>query len=159
MAINYYGTLNVGLPYVHPISPHISHLPAHICMHGRAQADWRPRPGVSEQMCQKFFPLIPAGTGRIVVVSSIACHLDKFGAAIRHEFQRADLRIDELSGMMERFLDAVRRGTSRDEGWARGYSTTKAADTALAAVLARDNPGTLINACCPGWQVTLSLAF
>ena len=47
-------------------------------------------------------------------------------------------------------------GTERRNGWPAqsSYSVSKACENALTAVLARENPGLTINACCPGWVST-----
>ena len=46
-------------------------------------------------------------------------------------------------------------GTERQHGWPQqAYSVSKACINALTAVLARENPGLIINACCPGWVST-----
>jgi len=36
----------------------------------------------------------------------------------------------------------------------QGYSVSKACVNAITAILARENPGLVINACCPGWVDT-----
>lgn len=36
----------------------------------------------------------------------------------------------------------------------QGYSVSKACVNAITAILARENPGLTINACCPGWVAT-----
>jgi carbonyl reductase 1 len=36
----------------------------------------------------------------------------------------------------------------------QGYSVSKACVNAITAILARENPGLIINACCPGWVDT-----
>lgn len=52
----------------------------------------------------------------------------------------------------------IRNGKSKESGWPGGYSAgyaaTKAAQTALTRILARENPNLLINCCCPGWVNT-----
>lgn len=34
------------------------------------------------------------------------------------------------------------------------YDVSKAAENAITMILARDNPGLLVNCCCPGWVDT-----
>lgn len=47
------------------------------------------------------------------------------------------------------------KGTESQNGWPRSpYGVSKAAVNAFTAILARQNPGLLINACCPGWVLT-----
>ncbi|KAL8709568.1 MAG: hypothetical protein Q9220_005660 [cf. Caloplaca sp. 1 TL-2023] len=51
--------------------------------------------------------------------------------------------------------EAANGGTESRSGWkSQAYSVSKAAMNAMTAVLARDNPGLTINACCPGWVDT-----
>ena len=51
--------------------------------------------------------------------------------------------------------DCANNGTERQHGWPQqAYSVSKACINALTAVLARENPGLVINACCPGWVST-----
>jgi len=46
-------------------------------------------------------------------------------------------------------------GLETQNGWPRkAYSISKACVNALTAVLARENEGLVINACCPGWVAT-----
>ncbi len=46
-------------------------------------------------------------------------------------------------------------GAEDRQGWPKqAYSVSKACINALTAVLAGENPGLLINSCCPGWVST-----
>ncbi|KAL8655631.1 MAG: hypothetical protein Q9226_002963 [Calogaya cf. arnoldii] len=48
--------------------------------------------------------------------------------------------------------ESVNNGNESRDGWkSQAYGVTKAATNAMTAVLARENPGLTINACCPGW--------
>jgi carbonyl reductase 1 len=50
---------------------------------------------------------------------------------------------------------SAKAGTAAQNGWPHsGYSVSKACINAMTAVLARENPDVLINACCPGWVAT-----
>lgn len=45
--------------------------------------------------------------------------------------------------------------TEKENGWPRHpYGVSKAGMNAFTAVLGREHPGLLINACCPGWVAT-----
>lgn len=100
------------------------------------------------KMCTNFLPLIPAG-GRIVIVSSTACHLRNFtGKEVGERISAPDLTREELTKLVERFAEG-------EEGWPMSaYCASKAAQTALAGVLAGERPDLTINACCPGWVDT-----
>lgn len=133
-------------------------------------------------MCKKFLPIMRPKTGRIVNVSSTVCHLNGFHSdELKKEISDPNLTIEHLNEMMERYKVSltrfyyspkielslrylhfeqrdIRNGKSKEGGWPRGYSagyaTTKAAETALTRILARENPNLLINCCCPGWVDT-----
>ncbi|KAF8542879.1 hypothetical protein BDD12DRAFT_936297, partial [Trichophaea hybrida] len=99
-------------------------------------------------VCKEFLPLIPAG-GRIVIISSIAGHLKHFTSeGLRRKISAGDLMVDRLDEMMREFEE-------RKEGWPKSaYCATKAAQNALAGILARDNPEVKVNSCYPGWVDT-----
>ncbi|KAL8995852.1 MAG: hypothetical protein Q9169_004504 [Polycauliona sp. 2 TL-2023] len=51
--------------------------------------------------------------------------------------------------------ESANNGTEKRDGWkSQAYGVSKAATNAMTAVLARENPGLTINACCPGWVDT-----
>lgn len=52
--------------------------------------------------------------------------------------------------------ECVRDGTEERNGWPpkSPYAVSKAAVNSFSAVLGRETPGLLINACCPGWVLT-----
>ena len=55
------------------------------------------------------------------------------------------------------FQQAVKNKNELDSGFGdkgQGYSVSKACVNAITAILARENPGLVINACCPGWVDT-----
>ncbi|MCJ1339224.1 hypothetical protein MMC09_004513 [Bachmanniomyces sp. S44760] len=66
-----------------------------------------------------------------------------------------DLSLDEVESMMADYLNCVEDGSAGRQGWPEGcYGTSKACINAITTILARDNPGLIINACCPGWFLT-----
>ena len=97
---------------------------------------------------EKLLPLIPPG-GRIVFVSSTAGHLNNFGSdRVRAQIANPNLTREGLTQLVARFADG-------EKGWPRSaYCASKAAQTALAGVLARERPDIAVNACCPGWVDT-----
>ncbi|KAI4238009.1 MAG: hypothetical protein L6R40_005820 [Gallowayella cf. fulva] len=145
---NYRGTLNVSGP--------------------RKTREWE---GKSErgQMCQIFIPLL-SKRGRIVNVSSTGSSLSGYSKEIQDRFRSPKMTLQDLEQMMNeyqvsaipanhsysenpefRFQEAANNGTESRNGWkSQAYGVTKAAENAMTAVLARDNPGLIINACCPG---------
>eukprot|EP01031_Cornospumella_fuschlensis_P033789 gene33789-40887_t len=106
---------------------------------------------------QALLPLLRKSSNpRIVNVASSAGHLRILKSKeLRDQFTSPDLTIDKLSAMMEEFVEAVESGRHAAEGWPNTcYGTSKLAVIALTQVLARENPGILVNACCPGYCAT-----
>ncbi|KAL6715510.1 hypothetical protein ACLMJK_006471 [Lecanora helva] len=115
-------------------------------------------------MCQTFIPLLRK-TGRIVNVSSTASSLNNYDGEIRNRFRSSDMTFDGLEKLMQEYQkwivfdlyeqQSANEGTESQHGWPpRAYSVSKACVNALTAVLARENQGLVINACCPGWVDT-----
>ncbi len=123
-------------------------------------------------MCQTFIPLL-SKDGRIVNVSSTGSSLSGYSQEIQDRFRNPKMTLDDLEQMMNEYQvippppddlgwdtlklrkEAANNGTEDLHGWKRqAYGATKAAENALTAVLAREHPGLIINACCPGWVDT-----
>ncbi|MCJ1416542.1 hypothetical protein MMC32_002880 [Xylographa parallela] len=106
---------------------------------------------------QALLPLLrPAG--RLVNVSSMAGHLDKYSPALRARF-RAAASVADVTALMEDFRAAVAAGEERAQGWpSAAYAVSKAGLTAVTGVLAREERergrGVLVNSCCPGYVRT-----
>lgn len=57
--------------------------------------------------------------------------------------------------MLQEYYACVIEGSEKENGWPKSaYSVSKASTNALTAILARENPGLVINCCCPGWVDT-----
>jgi NAD(P)-dependent dehydrogenase (short-subunit alcohol dehydrogenase family) len=100
--------------------------------------------------------LIPSG-GRIVMVSSGMGELSAVAPSLRARFTAADLDRAGLDALMRTFVEDVRAGRHRQEGWpSNAYAVSKVGLNALVRVLApRLAPrGVLVNAVCPGWVRT-----
>ncbi|GAB7349820.1 hypothetical protein MBLNU459_g0528t2 [Dothideomycetes sp. NU459] len=107
-------------------------------------------------MCQALLPLL-SKTGRIVNMSSTASNLKIYSPEVRSRFRNPDMTIPELDRIAQDYLDAVAQGRESASGFSgpgQGYCVTKACVNALTSLLARENPGLVINACCPGWVDT-----
>jgi carbonyl reductase 1 len=105
-------------------------------------------------MCQAFLDVLKKN-GRIVNLSSVASNLKPFSAELQKRFRRIS-SIVELSDLMDEYEEAVKKGKDGESGFPtqRSYSVSKAALNAYTALLAKENPGKLINCCCPGWVNT-----
>ena len=105
-------------------------------------------------MCQIFIPCL-APEGRIVNISSVASSLKPYDKHIQERFRNPNLTLAELEA--QEFEQSVSNKTDSASGFSapgRSYSFSKALINSLTAILARDNPGLTINACCPGWVHT-----
>ncbi|KAL8683238.1 MAG: hypothetical protein Q9186_000740 [Xanthomendoza sp. 1 TL-2023] len=105
-------------------------------------------------MCQTFIPLL-SKNGRIVNVSSTASSLSGYSKEIQERFRDPKMTLQDLEQMMNEYQEAANNSTESRDGWkSQAYGVTKAAENAMTAILARENPGLIINACCPGWVDT-----
>lgn len=105
-------------------------------------------------MCQTFLSLLNEN-GRIVNVSSAGSSLSGYSSEIQARFRSSKMNLTDLEQMINEYQEAANNGTESRNGWkSQAYSVSKAAINAMTAVLARDNAGLTINACCPGWVDT-----
>ncbi|KAF3841753.1 hypothetical protein F7725_023704 [Dissostichus mawsoni] len=92
--------------------------------------------------------------------SSALARLNKCSAALQQRFRSDDITEEELTGLMEQFVDLAKKG-EHEKGWANSaYGTSKTGLTVLTMIHARrltkerPHDGILVNACCPGWVRT-----
>lgn len=95
---------------------------------------------------------------RIVNVSSTACQLSNYDQSVQQQF-RAVNSVDDVENLADTYVSAVKQGAKaqKDAGFGtppKSYQVSKALINALTVVLARENPGIMINCCCPGWVDT-----
>ncbi|KAK5137914.1 hypothetical protein LTR08_006683 [Meristemomyces frigidus] len=108
------------------------------------------------QMCRAFLPLL-AKDARIVNLSSTASSLKPYSEAIKTRFRNPKASFQTLDALATEYLASVKSHTESTSGFGppqRSYSISKALLNASTALLARENPGLTINACCPGWIAT-----
>lgn len=106
------------------------------------------------QMCQAFIPML-AEKGRIVNVSSTGSSLKQYSREIQDRFRSPSMGLEDLEDLMQEYQGCANKGIESNRGWPRkAYSVSKACINALTAVLAKENPGLIVNACCPGWVET-----
>ena len=108
------------------------------------------------QMCQTLMPLLASREhGRIVNVSSTDSSLDKYSQEIQQRFRDPKMTLQALEALVQEYFACVNSGTETQSGWPKSaYAVSKASINALTAVLARTNPGVVVNCCCPGWVDT-----
>lgn len=106
--------------------------------------------------CNFFIPIMRPG-GRVVNVSSLSSNgaLNKMSPQLQQKFLKEKLTTQELDNLMFDFIDAVKRGKWKEEGWPKTcYGVSKVGVSMLTRILAAQNKGLCINACCPGWVRT-----
>ncbi|KAG9576375.1 NAD(P)-binding protein, partial [Aureobasidium melanogenum] len=107
------------------------------------------------KMCKAFIPLL-SKSGRIVNMSSVASQLKIYSQHNAARFRNTD-SYEDVQKIAEDYMQAVREKQELASGFGdkgQGYSVSKACVNAITAILARENPGLTINACCPGWVAT-----
>ena len=103
-------------------------------------------------MCQAFLPLLKPN-GRIVNLSSLASRTNIFSEHIRSRLHAPDLTLEQLEKLATEFEAAAMSKTEKEAGFSgpgRAYNLSKACINAMTRILARENEGVRINACCPG---------
>ena len=104
-----------------------------------------------------MLPLLYASKagGRIVNVASQSGLLKILKSPSKKAiFTSSTLTIDALSAAMNEFISEV-ESVGTGNSWSNTcYGMSKLGVIALTKVMARENPGILINACCPGWCAT-----
>lgn len=111
----------------------------------------------SLEASQDFLPLIKPG-GRLVNVSSMSGHLNKYSDAIRSRFLNAR-SVKEITALMEDFKSAVKAGNEKEQGWpSAAYAVSKAGMIGMTKAIALEEQkrggNRLINVCCPGYVQT-----
>ncbi|KAI9818853.1 MAG: hypothetical protein M1827_007674 [Pycnora praestabilis] len=108
------------------------------------------------KMCQTFIPLLEKD-GRIVNVSSVGSSLNPYSNSVQERFRSPKMTLQDLENMAQEYQHCANEGVENKFGWGgpgKAYSVSKACINAFTAVLARENHGLIINACCPGWVST-----
>ena len=109
-------------------------------------------------MCKTILSASDQKTTRIVNVSSTACQLNNYDAAVQQKFHSVK-SIQDVDALADEYVKAVKGGGSaqKDAGFGsppKSYQVSKALINALTVVLAAQNPDVAINCCCPGWVDT-----
>ncbi|KAF1846306.1 NAD(P)-binding protein [Cucurbitaria berberidis CBS 394.84] len=112
--------------------------------------------GGTRDMCEAFLsqPNIRPGA-RIVNVTSGYNALSTYGPELQTQFRGATT-ITDIDALAKRYLEDMSSGLDAQQsaGWgpgARSYKVSKALNSILTVVLARQHPDVLVNCCCPGW--------
>eukprot|EP00747_Dinoflagellata_sp_TGD_P171871 gnl/TRDRNA2_/TRDRNA2_206950_c0_seq1.p2 gnl/TRDRNA2_/TRDRNA2_206950_c0~~gnl/TRDRNA2_/TRDRNA2_206950_c0_seq1.p2 ORF type:complete len:128 (+),score=28.28 gnl/TRDRNA2_/TRDRNA2_206950_c0_seq1:526-909(+) len=82
----------------------------------------------------------------------MAGHLRQLAPAMQGKFAAPSLTMPELRSLVGKFERDVAAGKHQAQGWGNSnYGFSKLALIAATKVWARENPGMLVNACCPGY--------
>ncbi|KAF2767208.1 NAD(P)-binding protein [Teratosphaeria nubilosa] len=106
------------------------------------------------EMCRRILPLLNPHGSRIVNLSSVASSLNNYSPAIQARIRDPNATFTDLDSIAKDFLSSVQTSTEEASGFGpppRSYNVSKSLVNAATALLARENPGVLVNCCCPGW--------
>ncbi|KAM3934652.1 carbonyl reductase [NADPH] 1-like [Leptodactylus fuscus] len=116
----------------------------------------------TRDVSNELLPLIKPN-GRVVNVSSMVSHtaLAKCSNELKEKFRSDTITEDELTKLMEKFLEDAKNGDYLEKGWPNtNYGVSKIGVTVLSKIQARQleetrkGEGIILNACCPGWVRT-----
>uniref|UniRef100_A0A8I3S669 Carbonyl reductase (NADPH) n=1 Tax=Canis lupus familiaris TaxID=9615 RepID=A0A8I3S669_CANLF len=119
----------------------------------------------TRDVCTELLPLMKP-QGRVVNVSSIMSFLalKQCSPELQQKFTSETITEEELGMLMNKFLEDVKNGVHKKEGWPdikiAAYSVSKMGVTVLSRIHARKlseqrrDDKILLNACCPGWVRT-----
>ncbi|KAM8906894.1 carbonyl reductase [NADPH] 1-like [Lycaon pictus] len=119
----------------------------------------------TRDICTELLPLVKP-QGRVVNVSSIMSFLalKQCSPELQQKFTSETITEEELGVLMNKFLEDVKNGVHKKEGWPdikiAAYSVSKMGVTVLSRIHARKlseqrrDDKILLNACCPGWVRT-----
>lgn len=90
-------------------------------------------------VCKYLFPLL-SSKARVIHISSCSGHLSRIpGKFIREPFANCDLTEPELTDLVKQYVDAIRRGTDKAEGWGDScYVISNVAVSALSSIQNRE---------------------
>ncbi|XP_027240827.1 carbonyl reductase 1 isoform X1 [Cricetulus griseus] len=116
----------------------------------------------TQDVCTELLPLIKP-QGRVVNVSSMESlrALKNCSPELQQKFRSDTITEEELAELMNKFVEATKRGMHEMEGWPNSaYAVSKIGVTVLSRIHARKlsqqrrDDKILLNACCPGWVRT-----
>jgi carbonyl reductase 1 len=112
----------------------------------------------TRQTCELFLSVGKmSSTPKARIVNISATQLRKYSPIISSQLHNVNLTFSELDEMVSTYISVVKAGQEAESGWnhiGASYSVSKAFLNAATTILARENPGVLINCCCPGWVAT-----
>lgn len=114
------------------------------------------------RICHAMFPILRPHA-RVVNLSSSAGHLSRIpGAALREKLASPTLTEDELSTLMNNFVESAKNNRNESDGWGKSaYVVSKVGVSALTFIQQRQfdaeasrRPGIIVNAVHPGYVDT-----
>jgi len=107
------------------------------------------------EVCQQLLPLV-RDEGSVVNVSSRAGRFSSLSHPLKQQYFKSDLKVEELNGLMNKFISDVSKGIHKKEGWPQqAYGVSKMGVTTLSRILGQNEKRrVMITSCCPGWIAT-----
>uniref|UniRef100_A0A8C0Z2G0 Carbonyl reductase (NADPH) n=1 Tax=Canis lupus familiaris TaxID=9615 RepID=A0A8C0Z2G0_CANLF len=162
MKTNFFGTRDVCTELLPLMKPQADDpTPLHI----QAEVTLKTNFFGTRDICTELLPLVKP-QGRVVNVSSIMSFLalKQCSPELQQKFTSETITEEELGMLMNKFLEDVKNGVHKKEGWPdikiAAYSVSKMGVTVLSRIHARKlseqrrDDKILLNACCPGWVRT-----
>ncbi|KAK3769876.1 hypothetical protein RRG08_036921 [Elysia crispata] len=111
--------------------------------------------------CEVLFPLLRPHA-RVCNVSSTVCQwsLAKCSDVLKAKFTGTDITMDELTGIMKKFVESAQHNKHQEEGFSdSSYGMSKVGVTVMTMIQQRDfdrrgADDIVVNACCPGYVDT-----
>eukprot|EP00241_Pyramimonas_parkeae_P004741 CAMPEP_0114231978 /NCGR_PEP_ID=MMETSP0058-20121206/4350_1 /TAXON_ID=36894 /ORGANISM="Pyramimonas parkeae, CCMP726" /LENGTH=370 /DNA_ID=CAMNT_0001343399 /DNA_START=236 /DNA_END=1345 /DNA_ORIENTATION=+ len=106
---------------------------------------------------QAMLPMLRNATSpRIINIASSAGRLSILRSQSRIDaFTSSTLQMKELEAYMHEFVADAKEGSHTDKGWPNtGYGVSKVGIIAMTRILARDEPGMMVNSVDPGYCAT-----
>ncbi|KAG8590983.1 hypothetical protein GDO81_006998 [Engystomops pustulosus] len=116
----------------------------------------------TRDVSNELLPLIKPN-GRVVNVSSMISPsaLARCSPELQEKFRSDTITEDELTKLMEKFVEDAKEGVHQERGWANtAYGVSKIGVTVMSRIQARQlketrkGEGIILNACCPGYVRT-----
>ncbi|KAG8590981.1 hypothetical protein GDO81_006998 [Engystomops pustulosus] len=156
---NFFGTRDVSHELLPLIKPNVSDTTP---FGTQAEVTLKTNYFATRDVSNELLPLIKPN-GRVVNVSSMISPsaLARCSPELQEKFRSDTITEDELTKLMEKFVEDAKEGVHQERGWANtAYGVSKIGVTVMSRIQARQlketrkGEGIILNACCPGYVRT-----